>query len=189
MAVEYPVRGHLVVVDDDQAFNHVLSRALGQRGFVVRSVHGLDEALRTLCDPAGAVDQVVVDLNLSGQSGLQLIRPTRAAHPDARIVVLTGYASIPTAVDAIKLGADQYLAKPVDVDTVVRALLEQTDAHAEEPVAQPPSVARIEWEHIQRVLHEHGGNVSATARALGMHRRTLQRKLVKRPALDQVLER
>jgi two-component system response regulator RegA len=108
--------------------------------------------------------------------------------PDCRIVVLTGYASISTAVDAIKLGAVQYLAKPVDVDTLLRAFSHNLEtaplagAVASPPPVVPMSVDRMEWEHIQRVLREHQGNISATARALNMHRRTLQRKLLKRPA-------
>jgi two-component system response regulator RegA len=138
---------------------------------------------------AEAPGWVVLDLNLDGASGLALIpRLARKAMPACRIVVLTGYASITTAVDAIKLGAVQYLAKPVDVDTLLRAFGHtlQADASASAmaaPIAAVPmSVDRMEWEHIQRVLREHKGNISATARALNMHRRTLQRKLLKRPA-------
>ena len=118
------------------------------------------------------------------ESGLHLVAPLRHALPDARILVLTGYASIATAVAAVKHGADEYLAKPANVDSILTALMagvseEAAEAALEEPM--PLSVARLEWEHIQRVLTEHGGNISATARALNMHRRTLQRKLGKRP--------
>ncbi|MBL8480426.1 MAG: response regulator, partial [Sterolibacteriaceae bacterium] len=133
-------------------------------------------------------DWVVLDLNLAGASGLGLLPRLRETLPEARIVVLTGYASISTAVDAIKLGAVQYLAKPVDVDTLLRAFSHSLEAApaagaaTAQPPAAPMSVDRMEWEHIQRVLREHQGNISATARALNMHRRTLQRKLLKRPA-------
>jgi two-component system response regulator RegA len=170
---------HLMVVDDDPAFNRVLSRVLGQRGFVVFSAFNEAEALELarLHEP----EFVVLDLNLAGQSGLKLIQPLLELTPDARILVLTGYASIATAVDAVKLGATQYLAKPADADSIVRALL-GGEVTVEDTVSEVPmSVDRLEWEHLQRVLSENGGNISATARALRMHRRTLQRKLTKRP--------
>ena len=128
---------------------------------------------------------ISLDLNLGEQSGLQLIAPLRALQPQATLLVLTGYASIATTVQAMRMGADNYLAKPADSAAVLRALDDEAlqalpDASATE-VFQPMSVSRMEWEHIQRVLNEHGGNVSATARALNMHRRTLQRKLAKKP--------
>jgi two-component system response regulator RegA len=125
---------------------------------------------------------VVLDLNLGGSSGLALVEPLLRLNPDCRIVVLTGYASIATAVDAIKLGAIQYLSKPVAVETILGAFDSDDQPNVEDsPVAEPLSVDRLEWEHIQRVLRENDGNISATARALRMHRRTLQRKLAKRP--------
>jgi len=170
---------HLMVVDDDPAFNRVLSRVLGQRGFKVFSAFNEAEALELarLHEP----EFVVLDLNLAGQSGLKLIQPLLELTPDARILVLTGYASIATAVDAVKLGATQYLAKPADADSIVRALL-GGEVTVDDTVSEVPmSVDRLEWEHLQRVLSENGGNISATARALRMHRRTLQRKLTKRP--------
>lgn len=170
---------HLLVVDDDPAFNRVLSRVLGQRGFVVFSAFNESEALELarLHEP----EFVVLDLNLAGQSGLKLIQPLLEVTPDARILVLTGYASIATAVDAVKRGATQYLAKPADADSIVRALL-GGEVSVDDTVPEVPmSVDRLEWEHLQRVLSENGGNISATARALRMHRRTLQRKLTKRP--------
>jgi two-component system response regulator RegA len=126
--------------------------------------------------------RVVLDLNLNGSSGLALIPRLLAINPDCRVVVLTGYASIATAVDAIKLGAVQYLAKPVEIEAILGAF-ENDDEPDLDMVApdEPMSVDRLEWEHIQRVLNENEGNISATARALKMHRRTLQRKLLKRP--------
>jgi two-component system response regulator RegA len=169
-----------LVVDDDEAFNGVLTRALSRRGFNVRGA--LSAAAALAAAAAAAPDRVVLDLNLGGVSGLGLIAPLLAINPQCRIVVLTGYASIATAVDAIKLGAVQYLAKPADVDAILGALdgTARPDP-AQELDAAPMSVERLEWEHIQRVLLEHDNNISATARALNMHRRTLQRKLAKRP--------
>jgi two-component system response regulator RegA len=169
-----------LVIDDDAVFNRVLSRALANRGFTVASAMDAQEALRLAA--AAPPDCVVLDLNLGSSSGLSLIAPLLRAAPACRIVVLTGYASIATAVDAIKLGAIQYLAKPTDVDTVLAAFETAAPGEHAAPPSEPLSVDRLEWEHIQRVLAEHGGNISATARALKMHRRTLQRKLAKKPA-------
>lgn len=178
----------LLVIEDDATFSATLLRALRRRGYTAHAAPTPEAALelaRTV-----ATDWIVLDLNLGGASGLGLIPRLRELVPGCRIVVLTGYASITTAVDSIKLGAVQYLAKPVDVDTLLRAFHhspESGDALAGDTpmrgvAAQPMSVERMEWEHIQRVLREHRGNISATARALNMHRRTLQRKLLKRPA-------
>lgn len=170
----------ILVVDDDPTFNGVMTRALTRRGLDAVGVLSAEEALaEAAARPPG---KVVLDLNLNGASGLTLIRPLLDASPECRIVVLTGYASIATAVDAIKLGALQYLAKPVEVETVLAAFAEGPVEDEELPLEHTPlSVDRLEWEHIQRVLREHDGNISATARALNMHRRTLQRKLLKRP--------
>jgi two-component system, response regulator RegA len=172
----------ILVIDDDETFNTVLRRALDRRGFAVRGALDAESALAMArTDPP---DAVLLDLNLGSISGLHLIRPLLDIAPDCRIVVLTGYASITTAVEAIKLGATQYFAKPIEVDAIV-AVFDAPEAVEPEgetaPPSDPLSVGRLEWEHIQRVLHEHEGNISATARALKMHRRTLQRKLAKRP--------
>ena len=174
---------HILVIDDDPAFNRVLTRALAQRGF---KIFGAQEP-ETALDLARAhePEYVVLDLNIAGSSGLRLIEPLLGVNPDCRILVLTGYASIATTVDAIKLGATQYLAKPADVDAILKALHATDVIIAEEEMASGPmSVDRLEWEHIQRVLAENDGNISATARALKMHRRTLQRKLAKRPVKE-----
>ena len=174
---------HILVIDDDPAFNRVLTRALAQRGF---KVFGAQEP-ETALDLARAhePEYVVLDLNIAGSSGLRLIEPLLGVNPDCRILVLTGYASIATTVDAIKLGATQYLAKPADVDAILKALHATDVIISEEEMASGPmSVDRLEWEHIQRVLAENDGNISATARALKMHRRTLQRKLAKRPVKE-----
>ncbi|MBK9596698.1 MAG: response regulator transcription factor [Rhodocyclales bacterium] len=169
----------VLVIDDDPAFNRVLCRALKNRGFAAAGAHSVEEAAALIPDMQAA--RAVLDLNIDGTSGLTLVAPLLAANPDCRIVVLTGYASIATAVEAIKLGATHYLAKPTDVDAILAAF-EATSAQEDfTPPSQPLSVDRLEWEHIQRVLKEHDGNISSTARALKMHRRTLQRKLMKRP--------
>jgi two-component system, response regulator RegA len=170
----------VLVIDDDETFNGVLTRALRRRGL---QADGATDGVAALAlARQNPPNRVVLDLNIAGQSGLALIDPLLAISPDCRIVVLTGYASIATAVDAIKLGAIQYLAKPVEVDAIIAAFDVSVQPNSEELTSvEPLSVDRLEWEHIQRVLHEHEGNISATARALKMHRRTLQRKLAKRP--------
>lgn len=170
----------ILIIDDDPAFNAVLVRTLERRGHPARGAG----------DPAAALalareivpGRVVLDLNLNGSSGLALIPELLAINAACRIVVLTGYASIATAVDAIKLGAVQYLAKPVEIEAILAAFDNDDGPDFALPVSDEPlSVDRLEWEHIQRVLNENDGNISATARALKMHRRTLQRKLSKRP--------
>lgn len=170
----------LIVIDDDPLFNRILSRAFAARGYAVSCALDADEALRLVeaCRP----EYAVLDLNLAGAAGLTLIAPLLAANPACRIVVLKGYASIATAVEAIKLGAAHYyLAKPTDVDAILAAFGDQAAEGSATAPSTPLSVDRLEWEHIQRVLQENAGNISATARALNMHRRTLQRKLMKRP--------
>jgi two-component system response regulator RegA len=174
--------GSVLVVDDDERFAATLAQALGRRGFATRVAHDAASALAAAL--AAEPDAAVVDLKLGADDGLTLIEPLRREYPRMRIVVLTGYASIATAVKAIKLGADDYLAKPVTA-AAVAAVLERgvRGAPSDESAAPhaPMSPRRLEWEHIQRVLAEHDGNISATARTLRMHRRTLQRKLLKRP--------
>lgn len=171
-----------LVIDDDPAFNRILCRTLALHGIDCVGAHDGASALQEM--RRHRPDAVILDLNLAGSSGLPLIAPLREVRPDTRIVVLTGYASITTAVDAIKLGAHQYLAKPADAESILRALTDSASAPAEDTPLEPMSVDRLEWEHIQRVLAEHQGNISATARALKMHRRTLQRKLSKRPVRE-----
>ena len=171
----------ILIIDDDETFNAVLTRALQRRGLEAEGATDPNTALALA--QRMQPERVVLDLNLAGSSGLALIEPLLDINPDCRIVVLTGYASIATAVDAIKLGAVQYLAKPVEVDAIIAAFDAQARPTTDDQpmTAEPLSVDRLEWEHIQRVLHENDGNISATARALKMHRRTLQRKLAKRP--------
>jgi two-component system response regulator RegA len=169
----------LLLIDDDEVFRTVQARSLKRRGYIVQEAESIDSAL-TLAR-ANSPEFVVLDLKLAEESGLQLIPQLLEIDPGTRIVMLTGYASIATAIEAIKLGAIHYLAKPVDTDQIIAAFA-KTEGDADFPVnADPMSINRLEWEHLQRVLAENNGNISATARALKMHRRTLQRKLGKHP--------
>jgi two-component system response regulator RegA len=174
-----PCRPKLLLVDDDPTFCNVLARALESRGYEVSVAHS--SAVATLLIEQLMPQFAVFDLRLPDKSGLHLVSQLRRASESTRIVVLTGYGSISTAIDAIKLGATYYLTKPANADEIVAALKsgdpEVDDASQPEPV----SLSRVEWEHIQRVLTEAGGNISAAARAMHMHRRTLQRKLGKNP--------
>lgn len=168
-----------LVIDDDPAFCQVLERSLIRRGHCVQTAQTELAALGACQD--NPFDRAIVDLKLQETSGLHLIEKLKAIQPELDILILTGYSSINTAVEAIKLGAVNYLCKPADTNDIENAF-DSTTGNASSPVAEkPPSVNRLEWEHIQKVLAEHEGNISATARALGMHRRTLQRKLLKRP--------
>lgn len=170
-----------LVVEDDPVFSDVLATALRRRGFDVTVALTCEEAAAQIA--ASPPDLAVVDLRIGTGSGLTLI-PLLARGPrPARTVVLTGYGSIATAVEAVKLGASQYLTKPADIDAIVTALTgPDTPSTDVAPVApRPLSVKRVEWEHIQRVLTDCGGNVSQAARLLGVHRRSLQRKLSKYP--------
>jgi len=176
-------RKNLLLVDDDEIFGEGLSGALTKRGFAVDVARTADEAIEKIT--SRAPDFAIIDLRIGKQSGLTLVEVLHQRKAATKTVVLTGYGSIATAVEAIKKGAQQYLTKPAAVDEIVAALSGDPvapDISLDDP--RRPSVKRLEWEHIQAVLSEHNGNVSATARALGMHRRTLQRKLQKRPVRD-----
>lgn len=173
---EYP---SLLIVDDDTVFCDVLAKAMTRRGFSVTYAYSIEDALKLA--EASTPEYAIVDLKLSSESGLVLVEKLKTLDPGTRIVMLTGYASIATAVEAIKLGATHYLAKPVDADDIMAAF-ERTTGESNIPIsAHPLSVGRLEWEYIQRILTENDNNVSVTARILNMHRRTLQRKLAKRP--------
>lgn len=167
----------LVIVDDDKPFLQRLGRAMESRGFEVRTAQSVAEglALITAQPPAFAV----VDMRLDDGNGLDVIKALTELRDDSRVVVLTGYGNIATAVTAVKLGAVDYLAKPADADDVYNALLAPPDAKAAPP-ENPMSADRVRWEHIQRVYELCNRNVSETARRLNMHRRTLQRILAKR---------
>lgn len=171
-----------LLVDDDPVFLRTLQRSLARRDVMAEAASSAPEALEMA--RRHAPDFAVLDLRLAGDSGLDLIRPLRDVREDMRILLLTGYASIATAVEAIKRGADDYLIKPVTVDMILRALSESAPAEPGPELAMTP-LSRLEWEHIQQALKETGGNISAAARLLGMHRRSLQRKLAKRPGPER----
>ena len=167
----------LLLVDDDEAFLKRLARAMEKRGFEVETAGSVvaGRAIATGRPPAYAV----VDLRLEDGNGLDVVETLRERRPDSRIVVLTGYGAIATAVAAVKIGATDYLSKPADADDIVNALLARGDALTPPP-ENPMSADRVRWEHIQRVYEMCDRNVSETARRLNMHRRTLQRILAKR---------
>lgn len=175
-------RASLLLVDDDVTFCQVLARALEKRGFAVSVAHDVVSATElALANPP---EYAVIDLKMPGPSGLVLVQRLKELDAETSIVMLTGYASVATAVEAIKLGATHYLPKPADADEIIAALM-RTEGDPHLPmIGSPLSVDRLEWEHIQKVLSEHEGNISATARALKMHRRTLQRKLAKHPVRE-----
>ena len=180
LALHADAQKRLLIVDDDAAQCELLERSFERRGYAVASANCVPQALRVA--ERWRPHYVVLDLRMPGPSGLTLISRLRLAGAGMRIVVTTGYASIATAVEAIKLGAIHYLAKPVDANAIEAAFHRDGGDETVPPGQECLSVGRVAWEHIQGVLAEHGGNVAATARALGMHRRTLQRKLFKFPA-------
>ena len=167
----------ILVVDDDDFFRERLSRALGRRGYEIFQANGFDEAVSLLKD--NRPQMAVFDLKMPGKNGLMPVEAAMEIDPDLRILVLTGYGSIATATDAIRLGAKSYLAKPADVDEILKAFDEDENLQGKHDELPPPTLARMEWEHIQRVLHDCDGNISVAAKKLGLHRRTLQRKLNK----------
>ncbi|MDF1818959.1 MAG: response regulator [Immundisolibacteraceae bacterium] len=175
----------VLIVDDDPVFGLTLARALDNRGYYAVTAQNSQAALE-LCNDF-VPDYLLLDLRIGEENGLQLIRPMLEQIPTLHILMLTGFASIATAVRAIKLGAADYLAKPVDAEMVDQALQKKIATVSAPAVnssadsTKMMSVERLEWEHIQRVLADNDGNVSAAARSLNMHRRTLQRKLAKRP--------
>ena len=175
-------KDRLLMVDDDPVFLQVLSKAMGKRGFDVMTAAGISDAMAMARETMPAM--AVVDLKLEGESGLDLIPALIEINPEMNIVVLTGYSSIATAVTAIKRGASEYLSKPVTAGDVVKALSGESPREDTLEDFNPMSVERVEWEHIQKVLKENDGNISATARSLGMYRRTLQRKLAKKPVAE-----
>ena len=174
---ELPEDRSLIIVDDDRAFLQRMVRAMEQRGFLVRSAFTVSEGIDLVRQSPPAF--AVIDLRLEDGNGLDVIAELTRVRPNARIIVLTGYGNIATAVTAVKLGAVDYLAKPADADDVTDALLAPPNSKAPPP-ENPMSADRVRWEHIQRVYELCNRNVSETARRLNMHRRTLQRILAKR---------
>jgi two-component system, response regulator RegA len=172
----YPDRS-LLIVEDDKPFLERLSRAMETRGFTVTACDSVAEGLSQI--EKGAPAFAVVDLRLGDGNGLDVVSALKRKRPDSRAIILTGYGNIATAVTAVKMGAVDYLAKPVDADDVANALL-GTSVEKTEPPQNPMSADRVRWEHIQRIYEMCNRNVSETARRLNMHRRTLQRILAKR---------
>lgn len=171
----------LLIIEDDINLANTLARRLTKQGFQCQLAHNKEQALRAASDYAPS--HILLDMKLADENGLALITPLRALLAEAHIVLLTGFASIATAVEAMRKGANDYLTKPVDMLTLLRALNGAAEPNTELVVTdtQTMSAERLEWEHIQQVLHANQGNISATARQLNMHRRTLQRKLQKKP--------
>lgn len=170
----------LLIVDDDPIFSEVLAKALTKRDFEVTTATNVEHAEQLLKE--FSPDYAVIDLRMPGPSGLELIPSLCELNKEIKIVVLTGYASISTAVEAVKLGATHYLTKPADADEIVTAF-ERSSGESQTDISSTPiSLDRLEWEHIQKVLADCNENISEAARQLGMHRRTLQRKLKKRPS-------
>ena len=177
LAAAIPADRSLLIVEDDKSFLQRLARAMEGRGFTVTTAESVADGLAQLETISTAF--AVVDMRLEDGNGLDVISALKRRRPDARAIILTGYGNIATAVNAVKLGAVDYLSKPVDADDVVAALL-ALDGRKAEPPQNPMSADRVRWEHIQRIYELCGRNVSETARRLNMHRRTLQRILAKR---------
>jgi len=169
----------ILIVDDEDSFRNRMATAFQRRGYTVYQAPSYDDAMAILRECK--VDMAIFDLKMEGKNGLILVQDSLQIQPTLRIVVLTGYGSISTATKAIKLGALSYLAKPADIDEIIAAFNVETedDLQLDDGDLEPPSLARVEWEHIQRVLSDCEGNISAAAKKLNIHRRTLQRKLYK----------
>jgi len=171
----------ILIIDDNKTFCRLLKRGLEAQGYSVEASHNSNDALQAVAQYSP--DFILLDLRLGDESGLALIEPILTLSENSKILVLTGYASLATAVQAIKLGASNYLSKPVDAKRVHRALLEMNDVNADDLLNEPAqdhiTLKSLEWEYIQQVLLENDGNISVTARQLNIHRRTLQRKLQK----------
>lgn len=171
----------ILILDDDEVFAETLARSFKKKGFISYVALNIENAKRII--EKNQPDFAVIDLKIGQESGLHFLPILKTLSPNTKALVLTGYSSISTTVEAMKLGCVNYLCKPVNTQDILVAFEEQ-HAQTDIPLPEsPPSVNRLEWEHIQRVLLKHEGNISATAKALGMHRRTLQRKLQKRPAI------
>ncbi len=169
----------LLVIDDDETFAQLMARRMRRAGYVTHVAHNAEQAIAVLREHGAC--RAVLDLKLGPDSGLALLPRLKRIDPDLEVVVLTGYSSIATAVEAIKLGAINYLCKPASSDAILEAFTANCGDPGIDLASKPPSIHRLEWEHIQKVLVDNDGNVSESARMLGMHRRTLQRNLRKFP--------
>jgi two-component system response regulator RegA len=178
------VRTRILVVDDDERFRSRLTKALTARGYDACEAGDAESALAVA--KVQRPGRAIVDLRMPGKSGLEVVSQLSQLDPEMQIVVLTGYGSIATAVEAVRRGALEYLSKPVDTEQILAVFDRDREANGSAATTPPPepttpSLARVEWEHIQRILSDCGGNISAAARRLGIHRRSLQRKLGKLP--------
>jgi two-component system response regulator RegA len=174
----------ILVVEDDDAFRTVLVAALESRGYDVLGVP--DAASAVAAARRDSPEMAVVDLRLPDESGLEVVRQLKAVDAATAVVVLTGYGSIATALEAVRLGATHYLTKPTDADRILAAFERGLAARPRDLPMETPSLAQVEWEHMNRVLTDCGGNISEAARELGMHRRSLQRKLARKPGPDKL---
>lgn len=175
----------ILLVDDDERLRSRMARAFEERGYEAQQADGYDGAVAVAQQES--TEYAVVDLRMPGKSGLEVVRELHRIDPATKIVVLTGYGSIATALEAVRLGATHYLTKPADVDELIASFdrgdvaTDPADTAAQSETPETPSLARVEWEHIQRVLTDCGGNITKAAERLGIHRRSLQRKLSKYP--------
>lgn len=174
----------LLLVEDDELLADQTARALARRNITVHLAHNANDALATL-EKLDSLDAAVLDQNLGDDNGLDLIAPIRQRFPHCKVLLLTGYGSIAAAVAATHRGAHNYLTKPASASEILEALEANPASLASPLPATPPSLQRMEWEHIQRTLDAHDGNISRAADALGIHRRTLQRRLKKRPSASE----
>jgi len=169
----------ILLAEDDEAYRLRLARALSQRGHEVLQAAHADQAIQFIADPA--LEAAILDLKMPGQNGIELLRAMMQERPALRILIHTGYGSIASAMEAVRLGACDYLIKPTDVDALLAALMRQPAENPAPTEVPTPSLERVEWEHIQRVMADSEGNISEAARLLRLHRRSLQRKLQKYP--------
>lgn len=178
-----PEKGRMLIIDDDEVLANRLAKALEKRGFEVKTAYTVESgiAAASMFEP----EYAVVDLRLTDGNGLQVVEKIRETMPECRVIMMTAYGNIATAVAAIKAGAIDYLAKPADADAVERALMQMDDSELPAPPDDPMPADRVRWEHIQRIYEQCGRNVSETARKLKMHRRTLQRILAKHAPREQ----
>lgn len=172
-------RPSLLLVDDDAVYRERLAKAISARGYEVVTAATAEEGAALA--EADSPEFAVLDLRMPGESGLDLLRRLKAIDSATQVLILTGYGSIATALEAVRLGAVHYLTKPADVDDILEAFKPKSPSAENEVGLETPSLARVEWEHIQRVLQDCDGNLSEAARRLGMHRRSLQRKVSRKP--------
>jgi len=174
-----------LLIDDDPLYLATLQRSLSRHHYDSRTASDFEAALALARQPGNHFDFALIDLKLGNRSGLDLIGPLRQLLPAARLVLITGYASVATAVEAIKRGADNYLLKPVTAAMIIKTIAADAAPPPVQPQPTMTPLSRLEWEHIHQALVESDGNISAAARLLGMHRRSLQRKLAKRPGPER----